>query len=43
MEDQTVGTTFSLVRYNNPVVIDKEEIIVRPKSAPASTGNLAKT
>ena len=36
--DQTAGTTFSLVRYNNPVVIDKEETIVRPKSAPASTG-----
>ena len=38
MEDQTVGTTFSLVRYNNPIVIDKEESLVRPKSAPASTG-----
>ena len=38
MEDQSVGTTFSLVRYNNPVVIDKEESLVRPKSAPASSG-----
>ena len=37
-DDQTGGTTFSLVRYNNPVVIDKEEVISRPKSAPASTG-----
>ena len=26
MAEETVGTTFSLVRYNNPVVIDKEEI-----------------
>ena len=33
-----MGTTFSLVRYNNPIVIDKEESLVRPKSAPASTG-----
>ena len=39
MEDQSVGTTFSLVRYNNPVVIDKEESLVRPKSAPASSGS----
>ena len=38
--DQAAGTTFSLVRYNNPVVIDKEETISRPKSAPASTGNI---
>ena len=38
MEEQSVGTTFSLVRYNNPVVIDKEESLVRPKSAPASSG-----
>ena len=34
-----MGTTFSLVRYNNPIVIDKEESLVRPKSAPASTGS----
>ena len=34
-----MGTTFSLVRYNNPVVIDKEESLVRPKSAPASSGS----
>lgn len=38
-EENGAGTTFSLVRYNNPVVIDKEEITTRPKSAPASTGN----
>ncbi len=38
-----MGTTFSLVRYNNPVVIDKEEIITRPKSAPASTGTGAES
>ena len=40
-DDQTGGTTFSLVRYNNPVVIDKEEVISRPKSAPASTGYIS--
>ena len=43
MAEETVGTTFSLVRYNNPVVIDKEEIITRPKSAPASTGTGAES
>ena len=40
-DDQTGGTTFSLVRYNNPVIIDKEEVISRPKSAPASTGYIS--
>lgn len=42
MEDSTGGgTTFSLVRYNNPVLIDKEEPTTspRPKSAPPSAGS----
>ena len=41
MEDANGGTTFSLVRYNNPVLIDKEEPSTspRPKSTPPSTGS----
>ena len=41
MEDTNGGTTFSLVRYNNPVLIDKEEpsSSPRPKSAPPSSGS----
>ena len=39
MEKEGGGTTFSLVRYNNPVLIDKEEDKTpRAKSAPPSTG-----
>ena len=40
MEEATGGTTFSLVRFNNPVLIDKEEPSTspQPKSTPPSTG-----
>ena len=38
MDEGGGGSTFSLVRYNNPVLIDKEEDpSPRAKSAPAST------
>ena len=41
MDDSNGGTTFSLVCYNNPVLIDKEQPSTspRPKSAPPSTGS----
>ena len=39
MEDTNGGTAFSLVRYNNPVLIDKEEPSTspRPKSITPSS------